>query len=558
MITRGDDLARLQRLARAGDKGARETLIRELKRRNQLDLKLSVDEALRALYAERMIRSFREFVREAWAIIDPDPLIWNWHLDAICMHLQAVAEGRIKRLLVNMPPGHGKSKLFSVLWPAWMWLRRPGWRLLSTAYSSSLSTRDAVASRRLIKSPWYQEMFNPDWGIQDDQDNKTFFATTENGYRVSMSTGATSTGHRGDCVLVDDPIKREDAFSAVRRREANDYILKTLPTRLNNPEHAAMVVVMQRLHSDDPSAHLVKQGWVHLSLAAEYNPKHHCTTSIGFSDPRIDPSMPQILFPDIFTKAALAEQKKMLGSQAYSAQWLQIAVPEGGIIFQHQWWRFWKRDPLTADEVANGTWRQLPKSFKRCFITADTSAGSESSTASYNVYHLWGINGSEVFLLEEFRARLSEVKLISAFEQWCREVLAKWEDWGAKWTCAKYIEFKAAGPELIKQLRQKVPGLIAFNPEGGKKEARARAAAAPMAEAGNIILPGQADDYVMAEGRMVEVKDHYQWVNGVDGYVEEMGGFPARADDDRVDTTSMMASKLSVKSSSREPGKYLF
>ena len=107
---------------------------------------------------EQAARSLREFVRQAWAIIEPStPFVPGWHIDAIIEHLEAISLGHIRNLLINVPPRHMKSLLVSVLWPAWEWIRWPERRFLYSSYAAQLSIRDSVKCRRLIESPWYQE-----------------------------------------------------------------------------------------------------------------------------------------------------------------------------------------------------------------------------------------------------------------------------------------------------------------------------------------------------------------------------------------------------------------
>jgi hypothetical protein len=118
---------------------------------------------LRAVRAEKARRSLYEFVLQAWPIVEPaTPFVNGIHVEAICQHLQAVSEGKIGNLIINVPPGHAKSLLAAVLWPAWHWISRPATRWLFASYSSTLSVRDSVRCRRLIESEWYQEL----WGAR--------------------------------------------------------------------------------------------------------------------------------------------------------------------------------------------------------------------------------------------------------------------------------------------------------------------------------------------------------------------------------------------------------
>lgn len=118
-------------------------------------------------------RSFREFVRQAWSVIEPStPFVPGWHIDAIIEHLEAVSYGQIRNLLINVPPRHMKSLLVSVLWPAWEWIRWPERRWLFSSYASTLSIRDSVKCRRLIESPWYQALWGDRYSLTGDQNTK--------------------------------------------------------------------------------------------------------------------------------------------------------------------------------------------------------------------------------------------------------------------------------------------------------------------------------------------------------------------------------------------------
>src|ERR1019366_7095430 len=169
--------------------------------------------------AELARRSLREFIRQAWHVVEPArALIPAWHVDAIAGHLQAISEGRIRNLLVNVPPGHAKSLIVSVLWPAWQWIRieeGAQWRGLFASYDGGLATRDSVRCRALMESQWYRETFRPAWKLAGDQNEKAYFQNTKSGFRISLSVGGRGTGFRGDAIVVDDPL---NASTAIRRQ----------------------------------------------------------------------------------------------------------------------------------------------------------------------------------------------------------------------------------------------------------------------------------------------------------------------------------------------------
>ena len=192
--------------------------------------------SLTAIKAEQARRSFYRFVKQAWSVVEPaQPLLDGWHVEAMCDHLQAVKEGHIRKLLINIPPGHAKSKIVSVCWPAWVWAAgRPSWRLLAGSYASELAIRDSVGCRALIESPWYQNNFAREWELSGDQNVKGYFTNTATGARLAISVGGKATGFRGNCVMVDDPLNVIDAPSKLKRDEAIFWWDKAMSSRVND------------------------------------------------------------------------------------------------------------------------------------------------------------------------------------------------------------------------------------------------------------------------------------------------------------------------------------
>src|SRR5579863_9087732 len=183
----------------------------------EVDLEGFLD--LHALEKEIGRRRFRDFVELAWPLVEPSrPFLANWHIDAIADHLQAVSEGQIRRLLITVPPGHAKSLLVSVLWPAWQWIRCARWRGLFSSYDLELATRDSVRCRGLLTSAWYQQTFQPQWKFAGDQNQKSWFENDAKGFRMALGVGGKGTGFRGDCLVVDDPLnaKKQHSEAALR------------------------------------------------------------------------------------------------------------------------------------------------------------------------------------------------------------------------------------------------------------------------------------------------------------------------------------------------------
>lgn len=284
-------------------------------------------------------KSFVAFVKMAWHVLEPDKKVGvttykhGWHIDAVGEHLEAVTDGELNRLLINVPPGTMKSMLVNVFWPAWEWgPRAMGWcRFIGASHEESLAVRDNVKMRTLIDSEWYQARWP--MPMKRDQNQKTYFENEETGFRLACSVAAM-TGRRGDRVAWDDPHSVEAALSDQKRAIALRVFQETLPTRLNDPENSAIVVVMQRLHESDVSGFILEgdYGYTHLMLPMEFEPERKCVTSIGFEDPRTEDG--ELLFEARFPRAVVDRDKKVMGSMAVAGQFQQRPAPRGGAFFE--------------------------------------------------------------------------------------------------------------------------------------------------------------------------------------------------------------------------------
>jgi predicted phage terminase large subunit-like protein len=444
-----------------------------------------------------------DFIKGAWHVVEPaTPYIHGWHLDAISEHLTAISRGEIRNLIINIPPRYMKSLSVCVFWPCWEWTEHPALRWLFSSYSDRLATRDSLKCRRLIQSPWYQERWGRVFRLTGDQNEKTRFENDKTGYRLATGVGGAATGEGGDRLVVDDPIKAKDADSDLVRESANIWWDETMSTRGNDPKTVAKVIVMQRLHEDDPTGHVLSkmreggEHYEHLCLPAEYEPRVYAS-GIGWADPRTEDG--QLLWPERFDQEAIATLKKNLGSYGAAGQLQQRPAPRGGGMLKRGWWKYYKVRPTHFDEVAD-SWDMTFKDAKG----TDFVAG-----------HKWGRAGADAYLLERIHDRMDFPAALQAVQN-----LAAMSPYAP----AKLVEDKANGPAVIAVLTHKVPGLIAVEPDGSKV-ARA-AAVSPYIEAGNVYLP----DPEIAP-----------WVEEVVG---ECASFPLGAHDDDVDAMSQALRRL--------------
>jgi predicted phage terminase large subunit-like protein len=288
------------------------------------------------------------FVREAWHVLEPNAVyVHNWHIDAICQHLEAVTDGRINRLLINVPPGSMKSLLVSVFWPAWEWSHKElaSYRYIATAFSEDATKRDNRKMRDLVASDWYQALW-PEVSLV--RKGETSFANSATGFRESSPFGSL-TSKRGDRLTIDDPHSIDTAESPHERQETTRRFREGALNRLNDQQRSAIVVVMQRLHERDTSGvilSLMGSEYVHLCLPMEFEVKRRCTTKIGFTDPRTVEG--ELLDPVRFPRQVVEDLKLDMGSHAYAGQYQQRPAAREGGMFKRHWFQFVDAVPADA------------------------------------------------------------------------------------------------------------------------------------------------------------------------------------------------------------------
>lgn len=459
-------------------------------------------------------RSLREFVRQAWHVVEPaNVYVPGWHLDAITEHLEAVTRGQIRNLLINLPPRHMKSLAVAVFWPCWEWIDHPERRWLFASYAATLSIRDSLKCRRLIESAWYQSNWGDRFRLTSDQNTKGRFENDKSGYRLATSVSGSATGEGGDRIVVDDPHNVNEGESDTVRHSVLDWWDMVMSTRLNDPKTGVRVVIMQRVHGDDLSGHVLAQGgYDHLCLPAEYEEGHSIITSIGWSDPRIVEG--ELLWPERFGQAEIEALKQSMGSYAVAGQLQQRPAPAEGGIFKRHWWRYWKPRGISLPAVAvrypSGEIQHvqavdLPAQFEALGQTWDM-AFKDLASSDFVVGQVWGKKSADRYLLDQTKERLD-------FPGTLRAVRSLTERWPA--AALKLVEDKANGSAVIATLKHEISGLVPVNPEGGK-EARA-SAISPQVESGNVFLP------------------HPALKHWVPGFIEECAAFPNAKNDDQVD-----------------------
>jgi hypothetical protein len=289
--------------------------------------------------------SLYEFVRQAWHIVESGwEFIPGWHIEAICRHLEAIETSQIKNLLINLPPGHCKSRICNVFFPAWVFIRDPSARFFHASYAQELATRDSIDCRYVLESDWYQSRWGDRVRLVADQNQKIKFGTTEHGWRMATSVGGRGTGEHPDYIIVDDPHNVRQAESDAERQNCLRWWDATISSR-GLIRGVRKVVIMQRLHVSDLSGHLLDLGgFEHMCLPHRYEPDRMQPTSIGWSDPRrTDGEILWSEVPDEMKDAFAAFPPRLDAGQLQ-----QRPVPEGGAMFHRDWFPVVRKLPAEA------------------------------------------------------------------------------------------------------------------------------------------------------------------------------------------------------------------
>ena len=459
--------------------------------------------------------SFADFVRDAWHLIEPArPFVPNIASEAVIEHLQAIADGKLRRLLIALPPGLGKSSLASVAYPAWRLARDPRYRVICASHAHSLAVSASLKCRRVVESPWFQSRFPA--RLRSDENRSDYWATTHDGRRLAVGVGGALVGFRASEAIVDDSLSGADARSKTTRDATNTWFDESLSTRLDDPDRASMVAIQQRLHSSDLVGHLLELGgWEALVLPSEYEPTRKCTTSV-WTDPRTEPG--ELLAPKLHSATFLAEQRHTLGTAGYSSMYLQNPTDDEGGLFQREFWRWHKPDGIAGGARRPRGCNELPavavpSKFDRVVISLD-AAFKDLASSDAVCFLVLGVLGAERYVIDRRYGRMS-------FTNTVKTVLELVQLYPR---ATVLVEDKANGSAIIDTLKRSVPGIIPITPKESK-ESRA-AACSPLVEAGNVLLPEGAT-----------------WVGEL---VEEAAQFPKGANDDMVDALTQALNYLAA------------
>lgn len=444
-------------------------------------------------------RGFAEFVRRAWPQVEPAPLVWGRHLDAVCEHLEAVLRDEITDLVINEPPGCSKSLVVSTLFAAYTWIDHPTWRWIAGSYALDVAHRDARRHRELVAGDWWRARW-PGVGIPSggsDSKSVAFFFNTAGGSRFTTTVGGSVTGHHGDAHLIDDPHDPHGVASAAELERTLAWHRETMPTRFRNPQKPRRILVMQRLHERDLTAEMIREGATVLCLPMRYERAHPHRYAKDWRT--VDG---ELLVPERYPAEALATLESRLGPRATAAQLQQRPAPAGGSIIKQTWVRYWVELP------PGGTWG----------ISVD-AAFKGKSTSDPVCVQAWYTVGANHYLVDQDLGQWDFVETIARLLAFCARYPG---------AMLKLVEDKANGPAIISVLQDKVPGLVAVNPGSDSKEARL-ASVEPLFAAGQVWFPDPE------KARYADGRRGAPWVPAC---VHEVVTFPAAAHDDQVDALS--------------------
>lgn len=416
--------------------------------------------------------SFLEFTKAAWSQIEPGKLTMSWHIEALCEHMQAFADGQIEVLVVCMPPRHLKSTIVSVLYPDWRWAKYPELKFMMLTYGRDLSSQFAVKARRLIKTQWYEERWGDRFHIMEDQDTKMKYDTSAGGARFSGSVQGGVLGSGADEILIDDPHDTENVDSDTARKKTLDFAADTLTNRFNQPKKFRLALAMQRVHEDDLANRFIEKypKAVKLILPEEFEIERRCTTIVvptSYPDAWTDPRNieGQLLCPEHFGEAELAREKGTMSAHGYAARYQQSPQPKSGGVFDMAWFN------KTYDPARIETLR------RECDIVQSwDTANKELQTSAFSVCTTWGVRGRDAYLLNVWREKVRT----DVLETMAKGLSDAWRP------STILIEDKASGTGLINAMRRRstdefgkpIPGgasvvAIKISPKYGDKEHRA-------------------------------------------------------------------------------------
>lgn len=467
--------------------------------------------------------SFYQFFLELWETIEAVEFVPNWHIRYLCDQLQGVYEAWERKetqpdVLINVPPGTSKSTTVTQLFPAWLWLKKPSIRILSSSFAAPLAISHAVKTRLCLKSPKFQRLFPGHIEFQDDQDGKTDYRNTALGQRYTTSTGTGGAmGNHADFILIDDPLNPQAAISEAGQAAASAH-LKTLATRKTDKARTVTILVMQRVHEKDPAGEWLASGRLlrHICLPGELTTDAK-TGEVGAQvrPPELkDYYVDRLLDPQRLSRTALQGLQVTLGSYGYAGQVQQLTAPDEGGLLKKAWFKVISMEAFQAlAGRAGGIWLFDADTAYTADQKNDPSALLASCYLGQTLYVRYA---GEMWLeLPDLKKRLPDLATAHGYTR-----LSK-----------IHVEPKASGKSVVQELRaiSQLNVVEAPTPTGSKLE-RVNSIS-PFLEAGRVVL---------IDGGWNEA------------FITQCAGFPTAAHDDMLDCLCQAIARYNLKPRSRQ------
>lgn len=444
-----------------------------------------------------MEKSLPDFIRGAWHVVEPgNEYIPGWHIDYMSEHLEAVSNGEILRLLITIPPRYMKSLVTSVLWPTWTWATKPEKRWMFLSHSGGLAEKHNEDRRQVILSPWYQERWGNIFKLSRVQNTKGEFQNSARGHMTTSSFAGSPIGKGGNIVVIDDPMSPDTAMSPAGRKHTIDFYRGSVVSRLDDKKLGAIVCIMQRLHSSDLAGELIDSGFTHVNLPNPAPAKRTYHFPRSGKNKTVEEGEP--LWEARENKDDLAVRERDMGPVTFAAQYGQNPVPEGGLIFNPDWWKRYDESPYV-----------IKRSAKRVVQFWDT-AYSEKDGSSFSVCSTWAEYPDKLRVLDVWEKRVP-------FPELQEKAIELYREWGA---VSVQIEPKASGLSLVQAMvAVRIPAEAMKMPAGDK-----------------VTHANAVTGFIKTGIVEIPYSNHVLWVPR---FVKQHAEFPNSQNDDIVDTTSM-------------------
>jgi len=444
-------------------------------------------------YHSFLRQDFYAFTQRCFHELNPKArFLTNWHIEVIAANLEACRRGETTRLIINVPPRSLKS-LCATSFVAFLLGKDPSARIICASYAQELANRHALDCRTIVTSRFYRNLF-PGTRLSPYRKGVQEFMTTQQGFRLSTSVGGVLTGTGAEYIIIDDPLKPDEALSDTQRKSVNNWFDNTLYSRIDDKKTGRIILIMQRLHEDDLVGHVLgMEPWKMLRFPAiaEQDETYEIRTPYGKA--RFERRAGEPLHLEREPLEILNRMREVLGEYNFCGQYQQAPAPLGGGMVKEKWFKRYAA-------------AELPTKFEQVFQSWDT-ANTDNELADFSVCSTWGVVNQDLYLIHVFRKRLE-------FPDLKRAVV---EQAAAFRPNTILVEDKGSGTSLIQDLvREGMHALKGCVPVGNK------------------VMRMSTVTSTMENG-FVHLPDKAPWLAD---FLHELAHFPHGKNDDQADSVS--------------------